>query len=125
MARFACEYADYLGQLQHSEPSGILRDIEREIRENYAENLTLQDLGRKYYINSSYLGQVFRKAYGQSFKNYLALHRVNEAAKLLLHTDKKVGDIAEEVGYHDVNYFITKFIEIKGCTPSRFRKSRP
>ena len=125
LARFACEYADYLGQLQHSEPSGILRDIEREIRENYAENLTLQDLGRKYYINSSYLGQVFRKAYGQSFKNYLALHRVNEAAKLLLHTDKKVGDIAEEVGYHDVNYFIAKFIEIKGCTPSRFRKSRP
>ncbi len=124
LTRFACDYADYLTQLRHSEPTGILRDIEREIRENYAENLTLQDLGRKYFINSSYLGQIFRKAYGQSFKNYLTLHRVNEAARLLLHTDRKIGDIAESVGYRDIDYFISKFIEIKGCTPSRYRKSR-
>ena len=123
LSRFACEYADYLGQLRHSEPTGILRDIEREVRENYAENLTLQDLGKKYYINSSYLGQIFRKAYGQSFKNYLMLHRVNEAARLLLHTDRKIGDIAESVGYRDIDYFIAKFIEIKGCTPSKYRKS--
>ncbi len=124
LSRFTCEYADYLGQLRQSEPSGILRDIEREVKENYAENLTLQDLGRKYYINSSYLGQVFRKAYGQSFKNYLILHRINVAAGLLLHTDKKIGDIAEEVGYRDIDYFISKFIEIKGCTPARYRRSR-
>lgn len=123
LTRFACEYADYLGQLRHSEPTGILKAIEREIRENYAENLTLQDLGKKYYINSSYLGQIFRKAYGQSFKNYLMLHRVNVAAQLLLHTDRKIGDIAESVGYRDIDYFIAKFIEIKGCTPSRYRKS--
>lgn len=124
LARFACDYADYLSQLRHSVPTGILRDVEREIRENYAENLTLQDLGRKYYINSSYLGQIFRKAYGQSFKNYLTLHRINEAAKLLLHTDRKISDIAESVGYRDIDYFISKFIEIKGCTPSRYRKSK-
>ncbi len=124
LARFACDYADYLGQLRHSEPSGILKDIEREIRERYAENLTLQDLGKKYFINSSYLGQIFRKAHGQSFKNYLTVHRVNEAAKLLLHTDRKIGDIAESVGYRDIDYFISKFIEIKGCTPSRYRKNR-
>lgn len=121
---FAWDYADYLTQLQHSEPSGILRDIEREVRENYAENLTLQDLGKKYYINSSYLGQIFKKTYGQSFKNYLTLQRINEASRQLISTDKKIGDIAEAVGYKDVDYFISKFIQIKGCTPSRFRRNR-
>jgi len=124
LARFACDYADYLAQLQHSESSGVLGDIEREIRENYAENLTLQELGKKYFINSSYLGQIFKKAYGQSFKNYLTLQRINEASRLLVSTDRKIGDIAEDVGYKDIDYFISKFIQIKGCTPSRFRRNR-
>lgn len=122
--RFACDYSEYLAQLQRSESAGILGDIEREIRENYAENLTLQDLGKKYFINSSYLGQIFKKTYGQSFKNYLALQRITEAGRLLVCTDKKIGDIAEAVGYKDIDYFISKFIQIKGCTPSRFRRNR-
>ena len=124
LTRFACDYSEYLAQLQRSESAGILGDIEREIRENYAENLTLQDLGKKYFINSSYLGQIFKKAYGQSFKNYLALQRITEAGRLLVSTDKKIGDIAEAVGYKDIDYFISKFIQIKGCTPSRFRRNR-
>ena len=104
-------------------PGGVLRDIEKEVREHYAENLTLQDLGRKYFINSSYLGQIFRKQYGQSFKNYLTSYRINEACRQLLYTDKKIGQIAEDVGYRDIDYFISRFIEQKGCTPSRFRKN--
>lgn len=121
---FACEYADYLAQARRNVPSKILRDIEKEVSENYAENLTLQGLGKKYYINSSYLGQLFRKTYGQSFKNYLTAYRINEASRQLLQTDKKIGEIAEDVGYRDTDYFISKFVELKGCTPSRFRKKR-
>ncbi len=123
-ACFACEYAEYLTQIKRSVPSKILRDIEKEIRDNYAENLTLQGLGKKYYINGSYLGQLFRKTYGQSFKNYLTNYRINEASRQLLYTDKKISEIAENVGYKDIDYFIAKFVELKGCTPTRFRKRK-
>ena len=94
------------------------------MREHYAENLSLRDLSEKYYLNSSYLGQIFRKKYGQSFKDYLTNYRISEATKLLIKTDKKIGQIAEEVGYKDSDYFIRKFIEIKGCTPSKYRKNK-
>ncbi len=122
LTRFACAYADYLMQLRKNVSSGILAEIEKDIRRNYAENLTLRDLGKKYYINSSYLGQIFRKKYGQSFKDYLTGYRINEAAKQLRNTDKRISEIAENVGYRDGDYFIRKFIELKGCTPSRYRK---
>ena len=89
----------------------------------YMENLTLRELGQKYYINSSYLGQIFRKRYGQSFKNYLNNYRIKEAASQLNKTDKKISRIAEDVGYRDLDYFISRFIEQEGCTPSRYRKS--
>ena len=100
-----------------------MSSIEKDIAEHYAENISLRNLGEKYYMNSSYLGQVFRKKYNVSFKDYLTNIRINEAAKQLIMTDKKINQIAEEVGYMDCDYFIRKFIEIKGCTPSKYRKN--
>ena len=92
------------------------------MQENYAENLTLKELSKKYYVNSAYLGQLFRKQYGQSFKDYLNIYRIEQAVLLLLHTDKKIYEVAEAVGYHDLDYFVNRFISAKGCTPAKFRK---
>lgn len=122
LTRFACEYADYLSQLRKNVSRGILGMVEKEIRENYASNITLKSLSEKYYVNSAYLGQLFRKKYGQSFKDYLNNYRMEQAADGLLRTDKKIVQIAEDVGYHDLDYFTNRFIQIKGCTPARFRK---
>lgn len=123
MKQFAAEYAEYLIQLRKNSSRGVLQEIDDEIREHYAENLTLRGLAQKYYINSSYLGQIFKKRYGQSFRDYLNAYRITEAANQLVKTDKKISQIAEEVGYHDLDYFISKFIERMGCTPSRYRKN--
>lgn len=123
MKGFCHEFASYLSQLQVNLSGDILIEIEREIRENYAQNLTLRDLGKKYFINSSYLGQLFRKKYGQSFKDYLCNHRIQIAAEELLKSDKKISQIAEEVGYHDMDYFTNRFILCRGCTPAKYRRS--
>ncbi len=123
MKRFAKEYANYLTELRKSISRGILADIENDIKENFRENISLRYLGDKYHINSSYLGQVFKKKYDMSFKNYLTNYRIKEAAKQVISSDKKINQIAEEVGYKDCDYFIRKFIEIKGCTPSKYRKN--
>lgn len=122
LARFACEYAEYLTQLRKNVSRGVLALIEQEVREHFSENLTLRDLGQKYYINNAYLGQVFRKKYDQSFKDYLNNYRIEQAAQLLVRTDDKIYKIAEDVGYKNTDYFINKFIAVKGCTPSKFRK---
>ncbi|MBR2750257.1 MAG: response regulator [Clostridiales bacterium] len=120
--RFAIEYADYLMGLRKNVSRGILAEIETEIRDHYAENISLRNLGEKFFINSSYLGQIFRKKYNQSFKDYLTNYRINEASKQLVTTEKKINRIAFDVGYKDCDYFIRKFIETKGCTPSKYRK---
>ena len=44
------------------------------------------------------------------------------ASKQLLRTDDKIIEIAESVGYHDLDYFVNRFIAVKGCTPAKFRK---
>lgn len=122
ITRFACEYGDYLTQLRKKVSRGVLSEVEKEVQEHYADNLTLKDLSEKYYVNSAYLGQLFRKKYGQSFKDYLNAYRIEQAAIRLLRTDDKIYCIAEAVGYHDPDYFVNRFIAQKGCTPARFRK---
>ncbi len=123
LERFAIEYSDYLNGLRKNVSRGILAKIESEIKEHYAENISLRNLGEKFFINSSYLGQIFRKKYNQSFKDYLTNYRINEACKQLVNSEKKVNQIAADVGYKDCDYFIRKFIETKGCTPSKYRKT--
>ena len=122
LSRFSCEYGDYLSQLRKNVSRGVLGMVEKEVRENYAANLTLKGLSEKYFVNSAYLGQLFRKKYGQSFKDYLNNYRMEQAAELLIRTDEKIIQIAEEVGYHDLDYFVNRFITAKGCTPAKFRK---
>ena len=122
MTRFCCEYGDYLSQLRKNVSRGVIGMVEKEVRDNYATNITLKSLSEKYYVNSAYLGQLFRKKYGQSFKDYLNNYRMERAAELLLRTDKKIIQIAEKVGYHDMDYFVKRFIQVKGCTPARFRR---
>lgn len=122
LMRFSCEYGDYLSQLRKNVSRGVLGMVEKEIKENYADNITLKSLSEKYYVNSAYLGQLFRKKYGQSFKDYLNNYRMDQAADLLIYSDKKIIQVAEEVGYHDLDYFVNRFIQAKGCTPAKFRR---
>ena len=108
---FCLEYAEYISQLRGRAAQGVLCDVEKEISSHFAENISLREMSQKFFINSAYLGQIFKKKYGQSFKDYLTDVRIKEAAKMLSTTDKKIIIIAEEVGYKDCDYFVQKFIE--------------
>lgn len=116
------EFGEYLVQLRGNQSQNSLSLVEEDIRTRYMENLTLKELGKKYFINSAYLGQIFKKQYGESFKDYLNKIRMIKAEELLLNSDLKIHDIAEQVGYGDVDYFINRFILYAGCTPAKFRK---
>lgn len=123
LCRMSYAYGEYLAQLRKNVSRGVLGDVEEEIKKNYASNLTLKDLSEKYYVNSAYLGQLFRKKYGCSFKDYLNKKRIEEAARLLRKTDMKIYEVAEAVGYKDADYFVNKFIEAMGCTPTKYKKN--
>ncbi len=47
--------------------------------------------------------------------------RVEKARQLLMHTDRTVGEIAIETGYHDQSHFTRHFRQLGGMTPGRFR----
>lgn len=122
-ARFCCEYADYLKQMENQSAGNILDMVEREIAEKYMTNISLKQLGEQFYINSAYLGQLFKKQYGMSFKDYLNKVRINKSVELLANTDMKVYEVSAAVGYQSLDYFVNKFVTQRGHTPAKYRKS--
>ena len=48
--------------------------------------------------------------------------RIQKAVELLESTDQKVADIGALCGFQEMSYFAKSFREIKGCTPSIYRK---
>ena len=119
---FIKDFAKYLLQLRQDNSNSVLKEVDKEIELHYMQNLSLKSLGEKYYINSAYLGQIFKKKYGISFKDYLNNYRIERAGELLIRTNEKVCSIAQMVGYNNLDYFINKFVKIKGRTPLQYRK---
>ena len=62
----------------------VCAKVEQEIAENYMQNISLKSLSEKYFINSAYLGQLFRKKHKCTFKEYLAenVHYLNAGLRV-------------------------------------------
>ena len=100
----------------------ILQRVIQDIQFHYMDNLTLKNMGDKYYINSAYLGQLFIKKFGIPFNEYLCSYRIRQAASLLRSTIMPVSEVMLSTGYASTSYFNQKFKEAFGCSPSVYRK---
>ncbi|MCI7766595.1 MAG: response regulator transcription factor [Oscillospiraceae bacterium] len=93
------------------------------IRANYNHELRLEMLAGIFGYNSAYLGKVFHQYTGENFNNYLDEIRISEAKRLLAEEDYKVYEVAEMVGYSNINYFHNKFKKYVGTSPLSYKKS--
>ena len=92
------------------------------IQSNYSRELRLEQLANIFGYNSAYLGKVFHQYTGENFNNYLDRIRITEAKRLLLLNEYKVYEVAEMVGYSNINYFHNKFKKYVGISPLSFKR---
>lgn len=100
----------------------IIDDILYYINHNYRENLKLETIALLFGYNSSYLGKIFTREVGETFNSYLDRIRIERSQELLRDRTLKVYEIAEKVGYKNVDYFHKKFKKLVGESPAEYRK---
>lgn len=93
------------------------------IKANYNRELRLEMLAGIFGYNSAYLGKVFHQYTGENFNNYLDEIRITEAKRLLSMDEYKVYEVAEMVGYSNINYFHNKFKKYTGMSPLSYKKN--
>lgn len=105
-----------------STTKSTMEKIVQYIRNNYNQELRLELLASIFGYNSAYLGKVFHQYTGENFNNYLDEIRITEAKRLLSKEEYKVYEVAEMVGYTNINYFHNKFKKYVGISPLNYKK---
>lgn len=91
------------------------------IEENLAHPWSLTELSAALSVDPSYLSRLCKDHTGLPPMKYLARHRTETSATLLLRTDLPVARIGEEVGWPDPNYFARRFKNHFGVSPTAYR----
>lgn len=94
----------------------LLRHIEQNL-----STVTLGALAEHFHLNNAYLSRAFKKYTGENFSEYVASRKLYRAT-LMLTQDISIHDISVQLGYSSPTYFLAKFKEKYGMTPSAYRR---
>ncbi len=112
-------------QLQsHDDDAALARisGIVDYLTEHYCENFSMAELCQRVGMTESSFSRYFRRATGNSFTDFVNRLRINKACQLLMETDRYVTNVCYDVGFNNVANFNRRFLQVKGMTPSEFRK---
>lgn len=90
---------------------------------NSQNDIEIDFLSKKFNISSNELNKLFLYFTEKNFSYFLNFVRINKSTKLLLETDKKITDIAFEVGFNTVKSFNRNFLKFQKILPTDFRKN--
>lgn len=91
-------------------------------KEHFTRDISLGELSRKFYINPSYISQMFKKELGQNFTDYVLSLRIHYACVLMKDLNMPLLELSRKVGYNDYFYFSRVFKKQIGNTPSHYRE---
>ena len=97
--------------------------VEQYINNHHQEDITLELLSEKTYMNKFYLVHAFKQYKGVSPINYLIRLRVQQAKELLETTNYSIAQISDSCGFSSQSYFSQVFKKACGMTPNAYRKS--
>lgn len=90
---------------------------------NYLRQPGLHELADMAYFSPRHFVRVFKQNYQQTPNDYLLNLRIKHACTLLRDKSRSIGQIAEESGFSDSNYFSRIFRKKTGAAPSEFRRN--
>ncbi len=91
------------------------------IHEHYCEDISIQELASELGLNSNYFSKLFKKNMGMSPTVYINELKMERAKFLIKHTDMKINEICEAIGYADQFYFSRIFKKKEKISPLNYR----
>ena len=92
------------------------------IREHCTEQITLEQTAKTAGFSKYHFAHLFRDFTGVTFYKYLNRQRIMCAQRLLADPERTVAETAMLCGYESLSAFNRMFKQMRGCTPSQFRK---
>jgi AraC-like DNA-binding protein len=124
-------FAEQLGR--HSESLAIIEEgkepaaiakARRYIHSRLAESLPLGAVAHEAGLSESHFCRLFKEATGLTLTDYVNRCRVEWAKKELIKPEKRISEVAFEVGYQSLSQFNRSFARIVGNSPTLWRREK-
>ncbi len=93
------------------------------IEQHLNEEIVSEDIAKAAGYSLYHLTRIFTATIGEPIGSYIQKRRLSDACKMLLHSDKRVLDIAIESGFSSSESFSRAFKMIYGISPVKYRKN--
>ena len=100
----------------------LVRQALKFIDANYRRPITLNDMAEALDVSPFYISKLLNTSMKKTFTELVSERRV-EASKELLKTNKRIKEIAYEVGFQGQNYFTKIFKKYTGVTPKVYKNT--
>ncbi len=101
--------------------TGLVYRVIDYIQENYAYDLSNEEIGKRFNYHPNYINRVIQKHTGLSLHQYVLSCRVSKALELLQTSGLSVTEVAERVGFSSIKHFSQTFKSIYGYSPIHFK----
>ena len=105
-----------------AEPPAVVR-AKQFIAQNQDGAICLASVAKAVNTSTFYFCKLFKRTTGLTFTDYLARVRVEKAKTLLLDANRRVSEVAYDVGFQSLTHFNRVFRKIVGQSPTNHRAS--
>jgi len=124
---FYCRKIHYLVNLiikLHPDSSDQnIQKICEYVLNNPESDLKLKVIAENFFINNTYLSNLFFTKTGIHYNDYITLVKMTRAEYLLRTSNLKTFEIGYQIGYRDTNYFLKQFKKIYGQSATNYRNT--
>ena len=101
-----------------------LQQVVSYLRTKYNQKICIENLEELSNFSYRNLQRIFKANYKETIGAYVTRVKVENSAKMLLFTKDKIKEIADNVGYSDVQSFSKAFKKHYGIPPAIYRNKK-
>jgi two-component system response regulator YesN len=100
----------------------MIEQVRRCVLENIDRGISLSTVSDLIFMNKNYVSETFKQKTGIPFTEYLTMVKMERAKKLIVDGRLKIYEIAEILGFKDIEYFSKLFRKHIGSSPTEYKK---
>lgn len=118
----SCDIIEHLNELSGK---SVIESMVLYIQEHcFSCEFSTTAMAEAFQMSLPYLSQYFKSHSGKNLSDYVTELKLEKSKELLRETDEAIKDIAQQVGYYNVNSFNRRFKQMTGVSPGEYRKER-
>jgi AraC family transcriptional activator of pobA len=107
----------------HNSKNEKVKEFEKLIEQHFKEHKMPSFYAEKLHVTPNYLNKICKSEVSKTAGDIVRKRITIEAQRLLHYTNLSINEIAHDLGFENVSYFITFFKKQTCTTPEQFRKN--